>query len=220
MQPPRNTARMGGSGDLFQTHSRRAQPTARRYLVYLALCLVAAVFLLPLFWMFSSSLKPEWQVLANPPVWIPNPPRWAELPRGADLSAVRALRDQHADHQRGRDRRPRSVVYPRGLRLRPAARTRQGLLVSARALDPDVALPGDHGAALRAVQRAGLDRHLPAAHRADLFRQRVLYLPAAAVLPDPSAGAGGCGAHRWRQYAAGAVVRHPADLDARPWRPW
>jgi multiple sugar transport system permease protein len=26
--------------------------------------------------MFSSSLKPEWQVLANPPVWIPNPPRW------------------------------------------------------------------------------------------------------------------------------------------------
>ena len=76
MQPPRNTARMGGSGDLFQTHSRRTQPTARRYLIYLALCAVAAVFLLPLFWMLSSSLKPEWQVLANPPVWIPNPPRW------------------------------------------------------------------------------------------------------------------------------------------------
>ena len=36
----------------------------------------ASVFLLPLFWMLSSSLKPEWQVLANPPVWIPNPPRW------------------------------------------------------------------------------------------------------------------------------------------------
>ena len=76
MQPPRNTARMGGSGDLFQPHSRRTQGTARRYLVYLALCAVAAVFLLPLFWMLSSSLKPEWQVLANPPVWIPNPPRW------------------------------------------------------------------------------------------------------------------------------------------------
>jgi ABC-type glycerol-3-phosphate transport system permease component len=26
--------------------------------------------------MISSSLKPEWQVLANPPVWLPNPPRW------------------------------------------------------------------------------------------------------------------------------------------------
>ena len=76
MQPPRNTARMGGSGDLFQTHSRRTQPTARRYLIYLALCSVAAVFLLPLFWMLSSSLKPEWQVLANPPVWLPSPPRW------------------------------------------------------------------------------------------------------------------------------------------------
>jgi ABC-type glycerol-3-phosphate transport system permease component len=40
------------------------------------LSLGAIVFLLPLFWMLSSSLKPEWQVLANPPVWIPNPPRW------------------------------------------------------------------------------------------------------------------------------------------------
>jgi multiple sugar transport system permease protein len=48
----------------------------KRVLVYFLLCLGAAVFLLPLFWMLSSSLKPEWQVLANPPVWIPNPPRW------------------------------------------------------------------------------------------------------------------------------------------------
>ena len=50
---------------------------ARRLFGYLLLCLVALLFLLPLFWMLSSSLKPEWQVLANPPVWFPNPPRWA-----------------------------------------------------------------------------------------------------------------------------------------------
>jgi len=49
---------------------------AKRVLAYAVLCLAAAVFLLPLFWMISSSLKPEWQVLANPPVWLPNPPRW------------------------------------------------------------------------------------------------------------------------------------------------
>jgi ABC-type glycerol-3-phosphate transport system permease component len=48
---------------------------ARQLFGYLLLCLVALVFLLPLLWMLSSSLKPEWQVLANPPVWIPNPPR-------------------------------------------------------------------------------------------------------------------------------------------------
>ncbi len=45
--------------------------------IYLLLYLVAAIFLLPLFWMVSSSLKPEWQVMANPPVWIPTQPRWA-----------------------------------------------------------------------------------------------------------------------------------------------
>jgi ABC-type glycerol-3-phosphate transport system permease component len=49
---------------------------ATKVLAYAGLCLAAAVFLLPLFWMISSSLKPEWQVLANPPVWLPNPPRW------------------------------------------------------------------------------------------------------------------------------------------------
>jgi ABC-type glycerol-3-phosphate transport system permease component len=53
-------------------HRIRAKPL----LAYALLCLGATVFLLPLFWMLSSSLKPEWQVLANPPVWIPNPPRW------------------------------------------------------------------------------------------------------------------------------------------------
>jgi multiple sugar transport system permease protein len=49
---------------------------AKKVLAYAVLCLAAAVFLLPLFWMLSSSLKPEWQVLANPPVWLPSPPRW------------------------------------------------------------------------------------------------------------------------------------------------
>ena len=56
--------------------SSRRRIQARSILVYALLCLGASVFLLPLFWMLSSSLKPEWQVLANPPVWIPNPPRW------------------------------------------------------------------------------------------------------------------------------------------------
>jgi multiple sugar transport system permease protein len=58
------------------TLSSRRRISARPLLVWALLCLGATVFLLPLFWMLSSSLKPEWQVLANPPVWIPNPPRW------------------------------------------------------------------------------------------------------------------------------------------------
>lgn len=42
----------------------------------LLLVIVAALFLTPLVWMFSSSLKPEYQIFAQPPQLIPDPPRW------------------------------------------------------------------------------------------------------------------------------------------------
>jgi multiple sugar transport system permease protein len=41
---------------------------------------VAGLFLLPLFWMISSSLKPDYQVLESPPRWLPDPVRWANYP--------------------------------------------------------------------------------------------------------------------------------------------
>jgi ABC-type glycerol-3-phosphate transport system permease component len=37
---------------------------------------VAALFLIPFLWMVSSALKPNYQIFAVPPQWIPNPPRW------------------------------------------------------------------------------------------------------------------------------------------------
>lgn len=43
---------------------------------YVLLFLAAFLFVLPLYWMFASSLKPEYQVFANPPVWWPNPVQW------------------------------------------------------------------------------------------------------------------------------------------------
>ena len=36
----------------------------------------ALIFLVPLVWMISSSLKPDYQIFAMPPELIPNPPRW------------------------------------------------------------------------------------------------------------------------------------------------
>ncbi len=36
----------------------------------------AGIYLIPLLWMVSSSLKPDYQILAMPPQWIPHPPRW------------------------------------------------------------------------------------------------------------------------------------------------
>lgn len=43
---------------------------------YVLLFIVAILFLLPLYWMISSSLKPEYEVFANPPVWWPSPPQF------------------------------------------------------------------------------------------------------------------------------------------------
>ncbi len=52
----------------------------RLVLRYLMLAAAAVLFLAPLYWMISSSLKPEYQVFARPPVWWPNPPRWQNYP--------------------------------------------------------------------------------------------------------------------------------------------
>jgi multiple sugar transport system permease protein len=48
----------------------------RKWRRYIILVLVSIVFLAPIFWMLSSSLKPVYQIFAVPPVWWPNPPRW------------------------------------------------------------------------------------------------------------------------------------------------
>jgi len=45
-------------------------------LTYALLIVGAAGFLLPLFWAISASLKPDYQVLAVPPQWIPDPFVW------------------------------------------------------------------------------------------------------------------------------------------------
>ncbi len=48
----------------------------RRFVSLLLLTITAGLFLTPLIWMISSSLKPDYQIFAMPPQLIPNPPRW------------------------------------------------------------------------------------------------------------------------------------------------
>ncbi|MGE5221201.1 MAG: carbohydrate ABC transporter permease [Omnitrophica WOR_2 bacterium] len=43
---------------------------------YAVLLLLGLSYLLPLYWMISSSLKDDAQVYVVPPVWIPNPAHW------------------------------------------------------------------------------------------------------------------------------------------------
>jgi multiple sugar transport system permease protein len=60
--------------------SQHAGRRVRRAVGTLLALAVALFFLLPLFWMISSSLKPEYQVLESPPRWLPHPVIWSNFP--------------------------------------------------------------------------------------------------------------------------------------------
>lgn len=49
--------------------------------IHIALIPAAFVFLLPFLWMLSTSLKPDAQLYAYPPIWIPNPLQWSNFPK-------------------------------------------------------------------------------------------------------------------------------------------
>ena len=54
---------------------------AMTILLYTALIGGSVVLLIPLFWMISTSLKPEDQLFLFPPVWIPSPLQWSNYER-------------------------------------------------------------------------------------------------------------------------------------------
>ena len=44
--------------------------------LFLVLCGIALLLMIPLLWMISTSLKVETQVYTFPPIWIPRPIAW------------------------------------------------------------------------------------------------------------------------------------------------
>src|SRR5215468_10311238 len=58
---------------------QRAQRTKlmSRILLYTAVILLSLIFALPFLWMISTSLKDDPQTFHVPPIWIPNPLRFA-----------------------------------------------------------------------------------------------------------------------------------------------
>lgn len=60
--------------------SRRLRRAFRLAIAYMLAVGGAILFLLPLFWMLSSSLKANYQVLEYPPRWFPDPVYWANYP--------------------------------------------------------------------------------------------------------------------------------------------
>jgi len=56
--------------------SRSARQIMAKLAIHTLLIMGAVVLMLPLAWMFSTSLKDLGVVFSIPPQWIPNPPRW------------------------------------------------------------------------------------------------------------------------------------------------
>lgn len=50
---------------------------ARRIGLYFLVGVLSVIFLIPMIWLISTSLKSQGQVFAYPPVWVPNPIRWS-----------------------------------------------------------------------------------------------------------------------------------------------
>jgi multiple sugar transport system permease protein len=50
--------------------------SAGRLALYVLMAALAVVFLVPMLWMVSTSLKSQGQVFAYPPVWLPDPIQW------------------------------------------------------------------------------------------------------------------------------------------------
>ena len=60
---------------------RQRQEWLRGLLTHALLIPAAFIFLLPFLWMLSTSLKPDAQLFAYPPIWIPNPLQWSNYPK-------------------------------------------------------------------------------------------------------------------------------------------
>jgi multiple sugar transport system permease protein len=62
-------------------HKRKAVRTAfSRLVTYTGLIVLGLAFALPLFWMVSTALKEDKQVMVFPPEWIPSPAVWQNFP--------------------------------------------------------------------------------------------------------------------------------------------
>jgi len=75
--PPTAMDKPGG-----QDKSGRRMPWPRAALAQFALIFLSAIFLVPLLWLITSSLKTDAQIFKFPPEWIPNPLTFENYPGG------------------------------------------------------------------------------------------------------------------------------------------
>lgn len=64
---------------MFMSGSRFKPGFLRQLMVYGLLIILAALFLLPFYWMLNTALKPSNQVFRVPPTWFPKPVVWSNF---------------------------------------------------------------------------------------------------------------------------------------------
>ena len=74
--PPRPSASAIESQLRRSAFRRRALRTAGHAIVYAVMIVLACIFMLPIFWMASTSLKLPQDIFAWPPEWLPETPQW------------------------------------------------------------------------------------------------------------------------------------------------
>jgi multiple sugar transport system permease protein len=85
---PQKTTTVAASHPL---QSRRLATTVNKGISLLILVGAAMAFLLPLFWMISTSLKPKEQIFAYPLIWLPDPPQWANYGKALNNPSFKFL---------------------------------------------------------------------------------------------------------------------------------
>ncbi len=60
----------------------------QRILLYVVMSLLSLVFLIPLIWLITTSLKAQGEVFAYPPVWIPETIQWSNFSEAVDRAPL------------------------------------------------------------------------------------------------------------------------------------
>jgi multiple sugar transport system permease protein len=64
---------------VFLFGNRFALGFIRQFLIYSSLMVLAALFILPFYWMVNTALKPADQIFNLPPAWYPSPLQWSNF---------------------------------------------------------------------------------------------------------------------------------------------
>ena len=186
-------ARLSASEQLRRSaRQRRLRKLVGHTIIYAVMIGLACIFMLPIFWMASTSLKLPRELMAWPPEWIPSNPQWGnyaeafgKYPLGRYMlnSAILVIRQY---------RRGAPVGAGHRLWLCPLQLPLQEHPLHFDVEHDDGARAYQIDSAVRTLLAPGFDRHLLAAYFAGLFWQSIFHLLDDPIHANDSARTGRC----------------------------